>query len=75
MPEARVLSSPSDDRLLKLEDVIEITLLSRASVYRGIEEGTFPRPMKFGAASRWSMREVQAWIADRLADREATSAA
>lgn len=55
-------------RLIRLPEVMHITGLSRASVYRLAEAGTFPRPRKIGArASAWSSAEVDGWVAARLA--------
>jgi len=33
-------------------------------IYRMIKEGRFPRPYKLSAASRWSERELAAWMSD-----------
>ena len=52
------------DRLLKLAQVIEITGLSKAMVYRLVGQGKFPEPCKPGGiASRWVESEVRAWRA------------
>jgi prophage regulatory protein len=51
-----------NDRLLKLEQVKEITGLSKAMVYRLVGQGKFPEPCKPGGiASRWVESEVRAW--------------
>ncbi len=59
-------------RLLKLPDVKARTGLSRSEVYRRVALGTFAAPVKLGEhASAWVESEVSAWIADRIAARDA----
>ena len=54
------------DRLMRLEEVLSYTGLSRSELYRQIQEGTFPRPVRVGKrAVRWRESEVVEWIAER----------
>lgn len=47
----------------RLRDVVRITALSRATIYRRIAEGRFPAPVHLGGrASAWSSEALQAWI-------------
>ena len=41
-----------NEKLLRRRDVEELTGLSRASVYRLISEGEFPRPVRVSATGR-----------------------
>ena len=51
-----------NDRLLRLAQVLEITGLSKAMVYRLVSEGKFPKPCKPGGiATRWVESELRAW--------------
>ena len=60
------------DRLLRIAQVMEISGLSKAMIYRLEREGKFPRHCKPGGAStRWSEREVREWHAAVLANRAA----
>lgn len=53
------------DTLIKLARVTEKTGLSKTSVYM---TATFPRPIKIGTkAVAWIEREVDDWIAKRIA--------
>ena len=62
--------------LLRLPQVRSITGLSRTEIYRRVAAGTFPAPVKLGErASAWSDGEVNAWIAARVAERDAKAAA
>ena len=63
---------PSSVRLLRFEEVSQRTALSRDSIYRLGREGRFPRPIKVSKwASRWVESEVDAFIAARVAERDA----
>jgi prophage regulatory protein len=60
----------SDTQFLRLGAVCELTKLSKASVYRYISNGAFPRPARLGTrAVRWLQAEVEAWAAERVAAR------
>ena len=51
----------SDDRLIRLHHVIELTALSRSRVYKLMQSGEFPRALKIGPRARaWSKKEVLA---------------
>lgn len=50
------------DRYLKLKRVLEVTDLSRPTIYREIKAGRFPKPVKIGTASRWSANEIADYI-------------
>ncbi|MHA6767469.1 helix-turn-helix transcriptional regulator [Sphingobium ummariense] len=53
------------DRLIKLEEVKRRAGLGKSMIYRLIQQGRFPAPYKVSpSASRWSDREVIAWIDD-----------
>ena len=55
---------PTRDRLIKLRAVLEITGISKSSLYRKISAGTFPPPVRQGLrAVAWRESEVLAWIA------------
>ncbi|MEO6248926.1 MAG: AlpA family phage regulatory protein [Sphingomicrobium sp.] len=55
--------SPAD-RLLRLGQVIEIVGLGKTMIYRKVRSRTFPQPYKpGGVATRWSEKEVFAWLA------------
>lgn len=59
-------------KLLRLPETLKKTGLSRTRLYEAVACGTFPQPAKVGRrAVAWSEDEVNAWIAARLADREA----
>ena len=54
------------DRLLRRREVERITGMSRASIYRLMQRGEFPRPVKVGStAVRWKKSDIAAWIESR----------
>lgn len=54
------------DRLLRRREVEAITGLSRSSIYRLMQDGEFPRPVRVGpAAVRWRSGDVTAWLESR----------
>ena len=54
------------DSILRLNSVIEITGLSRSSIYNYIKAGAFPKPLKLGLrAVGWLASEIFEWIATR----------
>ena len=53
-------------RILRRRDVERLTLLSKASIYRLMQLGMFPTPLKLGQrAVAWRADEIHAWIASR----------
>jgi prophage regulatory protein len=56
-------------RIVRLPEVSHRTALGRSSIYRRVNEGSFPRPVKIGPrAIGWSESAIDQWIADRLAN-------
>lgn len=51
------------DELLSLPDVMALTSLSRASIYRGMDRGLFPRSVRISRARiAWRASEVNVWL-------------
>lgn len=53
------------ERLLRIDEVRKIIPLSRPTIYRRIQEGKFPAPLKDGRCSLWEESKVRAY-ADQL---------
>ena len=65
-PEAGEELKKMGDRLLRRQEVERITGLSRSSVYRLMQDGDFPRPVRVGpAAVRWSESDIATWMESR----------
>ena len=58
--------------LERLPQVKARTGLGRSEIYRRIAAGNFPPPIKLGQrASAWSAVEIDSWITERIAARDA----
>ena len=62
--------------LIRLPAVLERTGLGRSMLYELMERAEFPRPVKIagGRLNFWSDKEVDDWVAERLAQREELAA-
>ncbi len=59
---------PLFPRFLPEQEVVERTTLARATIWRGVKAGTFPKPAKISTHRvAWYEHEVNAWI---LAQRD-----
>ncbi len=55
--------NPAFDELLPFMKVKQITSLSRSTIYRKIDEQTFPRPLKIsGSRVAFRASEIHAWL-------------
>jgi predicted DNA-binding transcriptional regulator AlpA len=55
----------ADPAFFRMADVIHITALSHATLYRRIARGKFPPPVHLGGrACGWSRAALQSWIDD-----------
>ncbi len=56
-------------RVIKLNEVIEKTALSKSTIYSRIKEGSFVEPIKLGSRAVGFLEgEVDEWIQNRVAD-------
>ncbi len=54
------------DRLLTLKDLTRATSLSRTTIYRMVNEGTLPAPIKIGKSRiAWRASSIARWLAER----------
>jgi len=52
-------------KLLSLKQVIALVGLAKSTIYRLMEAGDFPRPLKLGSRCvRWLVDDVNAWISN-----------
>lgn len=57
-------------RVMKLNEVINTTGLSRSSIYAYMAKDEFPRPIQLGPrAVAWVEEEVQGWLTIRIEAR------
>lgn len=65
------MSQQGIDILIKLPEVCRQAGFSKSTIYELIAAGAFPAPLKLGRYSRWSQHEVQGWIEEQKAARQA----
>jgi prophage regulatory protein len=52
------------DRILRPREVVKITGLSRTTIWRGVNAGTFPRPVRLTSGTiGWCQADVADWLA------------
>lgn len=57
------MSANRPDRILRLPSVIERTGLSRSTLYRKVQTGTFPKQLRISArCAGWRESDVEAWL-------------
>ena len=55
--------SESPDRILRLKAVLERTGLSRSTVYRKMQQGSFPKNIQISdRCTGWRQSKVDAWL-------------
>jgi prophage regulatory protein len=58
-------------RIIRLKHVIDSTGLGRSTIYKYIDEGTFPKPISLGERSvGWVEGEVHDWILAKIEERD-----
>jgi len=58
-------------RFLRLKEVITQTGLSRSSIYKFMDEKTFPKSVALGGrAVAWLESEIEEWMFERLSQRD-----
>ena len=60
--------SPLDEPLVDMKFITKFTGLTDKWFYKLIQDGQFPKPIKFGSSSRWFRSEVDAWLQERIAE-------
>lgn len=60
------MPDPEEPRLLRRPEVEARTAIGRATIYKKIADGTFPRPVKTGKRGvAWREADIAAWIISR----------
>ncbi len=55
-----------DEPLVDMKFITQFTGLTDKWFYKQIQEGQFPKPVKFGRSSRWQKSQVVAWLQARI---------
>ena len=55
--------------LMRLPNVMVATGLSRSTIYKRINEGTFPAPVRIGPRTvAWVTKEIEEWVRRRISE-------
>ncbi|MBK2093729.1 AlpA family transcriptional regulator [Francisella philomiragia] len=58
-------------KIIRLKTVLEITSLSRSTIYDYMSRDLFPKQVKIGENSvGWVLSEVEDWINNRISERD-----
>lgn len=55
-------AATNSEALVTINTIVNMLQRSKASIYRDIAIGDFPKPLKLGHSSRWRHSEVEAYI-------------
>jgi prophage regulatory protein len=70
MQQDAAVSADRPDRILRLPAVLDRTGLSRSTLYRKIQEGTFPKQVALGVRTAgWRESAVLTWMQDPMSFR------
>jgi len=80
MTKSTQISNKQKNRFIRLNEVMSRTGYGRTSIYRKMEDGSFPKSLKLGGppkdpkefdsrAIAWIEDEVDQWIESRIKDR------
>lgn len=51
--------------LFTLKDILEITRMSKSSIYRMMNKGEFPKSISLGGnCVRWRVSEIRKWVTE-----------
>ena len=60
------MTTLADRRILRRREVVKLIGLSRATLYRMISSGEFPRPVQISPrCTGWRADEVEEWVSSR----------
>ncbi|MBL4828029.1 MAG: AlpA family transcriptional regulator [Spongiibacteraceae bacterium] len=60
-------TTPTEDRILRLSEVVRKSGLCKSAIYDAIQKETFPKQIKLSTrASGWLDSEINQWIEGRI---------
>lgn len=61
-------------KLIRISEVAAKTAKSRSAIYAALKAGRFPKPVPVGERTAWVESEIDAYIAEQIARRDAPEA-
>lgn len=65
------MTTTMSKKLIRLPDVLDAVGLSERTLYRYVAAGVFHKLVKIGSLSMWVASEIEAWVDNRIAERDA----
>lgn len=58
-------------KVLRPTEVVKLLSISKSALYRWIESGDFPKPIKLGRrASGWTIHQIEDWLKSKQQQME-----
>ncbi|MBU3545742.1 AlpA family transcriptional regulator [Polynucleobacter sp. MWH-Jannik1A5] len=58
-------NSNSEVTLLRIPQILEVMPISKSKFWLMVQKGEFPKPIKIGRSSFWTIDQVQGFIRER----------
>lgn len=55
----------ADIALMRISQILKVIPVSKSKFWLMVQKGEFPRPIKIGRSSFWTIEQVQAFIRER----------
>lgn len=69
--ETKIDNKLDSKRVMRIQEVIELTGTSRSTIYRWVYEGNFIKPIRLSASSiGFLASEVEAWLDSKIQARD-----
>jgi len=63
----------SDDQMLRINDVVKLTTLSKSCINLWVAQGRFPKPITLSKTVKlWSIGSIRKWINEKNSLQEVT---
>jgi prophage regulatory protein len=57
-------TTTTEQRLIRLPEVIRLTGIPKSTIYKLISDGRFPKPQRLGRLALWKLSEVDRFVGD-----------
>jgi prophage regulatory protein len=68
MPNSASDSSLPSIALIRIPQILKIMPISESKFWLMVQKGEFPKPIKIGRSSFWTVEQVQAFIGERMSN-------
>ena len=58
-------NSNSEVTLMRIPQILEVMPISKSKFWLMVQKGEFPKPIKIGRSSFWTIEQVQSFIRER----------